>query len=81
MNTLFSDPDAEWTATMNKLAEMANTAELLKAELRIAIGRWIEAGRTVPTFDAMVEAFDRWKLAKWNYDRAIERTLDLPFEK
>lgn len=81
MNTLFSDPDAEWTATMNELAEMANTAELLKAELRIAIGRWIESGRTVPTFDVMVEAFDRWKLAKWNYDRAIERTLDLPFEK
>lgn len=53
--------------------------DLLGDALRGAIDRWVQAGRTESTFDHMVEAFDRWKLAKYEYERDLDRSLDLPF--
>lgn len=69
--------------TMNttpELATMRKQADLLKIELRVAIGKWVESDRTTASFDQMIEAFDAWKIARWQYDRALDRSLELTEE-
>lgn len=74
------DPHNQSQTRNTDLTTMKKQADLLKVELRVAIGKWVKSGHTTASFNQMIDAFDAWKLARWQYDRAFDRSLDLSSE-